>query len=411
MKVSRVERHNINKNHPMYKIVDELSFKSKNVYNYANYIIRQEFVNNKKWIRYVDLSKQIKHTDCFMDLGSNSSQMTLRILDKNWKSFFVAIKDWTKNPSKYLGRPKLPKYKDKFHGRFTVVLTNMQTHIYDNYLYFAYKDLRPFNNMIRTNITGKLLQTRFIPKADSYILEMVYEKEVPDVNIAEPKNMIGIDLGLNNFVTMTNNIGGIPIVINGKGIKSINQYYNKQLAYYSSLAKTNNNLDWTKRLQQITTKRNNKIDYFLHNSSKTVIDYCLFNNIDTIIIGKNDGWKQKSKMGEKNNQNFIQIPHAEFINKLRYKCEDNGIKLIITEESYTSKASFLDMDIIPKYREKFDYKFSGKRIKRGLYKSGEGKLINADVNGAYNIIRKVFPNVFTNGIEDIHLYPIVINVN
>ena len=408
MLITRTEKHIINKNHSMYKTIDELSFKSKNVYNYGNYIIRQEFINNGNWIRYRDLSKQIKHSDCFMDLGSNSAQMTLRILDKNWKSFFEASKDYEKYPNKYLGRPKLPKYKNKENGRFAVILTNMQTHIKDGYLYFAFKPLKPFNNMIKTNITDKLLQTRFIPKGDRYVLEIVYEKEII-ISESHYERILGIDLGLNNFVTMVNNIGETPIVINGKGIKSINQYYNKQLSHYKSLAKKENDKEWTKRLQQITSKRNNRMDNFLHKSSRYIIDYCIYSRIDTIVIGKNDKWKQDAQLG-KTTQSFVQIPYAEFINKLKYKCEDAGIKLIITEESYTSKASFIDNDKIPTYGENFNYDFSGKRIQRGLYQSNNGILVNADCNGAYNIIKKVFPNVFSNGIEGVYLHPTVTNV-
>jgi len=408
--INRVEQHRINKNHPMFEIIDDLAFKSKNVYNYGNYVIRQEFINNNNWIRYEDLSKQIKHSDCFMALGSNSAQMTLRILDKTWKSFFVAIKDWSSNPEKYLGRPKLPKYKDKNKGRFAVVLTNVQTKIINGYLYFSFRKLQQFNNIIKTNIIDKLLQTRFIPNGGEYILELVYEKEIKQ-HIKNPKNIIGIDLGVNNFVTMVNNISLKPIIINGKGIKSINQYYNKQLAHYKSISKTNNKLDWTKRLQQITNKRYNRMNNFLHKTSKYIVNYCVEHKIDTIIIGKNNNWKQESKMSKKTNQSFVQIPHAKFIEKLRYKCEDKGLNFILTEESYTSKASFIDSDIMPKYGDKVDYKFSGERIKRGLYQSKEGKLINADCNGAYNIIRKVFPNVFTEGIEGLHLHPILINVN
>lgn len=407
MIVQRVERHMINKNHVCYTKFDELCFKSKNIFNYANYTIRQEFITNGKYIKYYDLSKLLQHSESFMDLGSNSSQMTLKILDKAWKSFFVSIKDWSKHPGKYLGRPKLPKYKNK-DGRFTCVLTNMQTHIVDGYLYFAFKELKPFNNLFRTKTKGKLLHVRIVPNCNNYVLEIVYSKEVPEI-YTESKNIIGIDLGLNNFATIVNNIGSLPIIINGKGIKSYNQYWNKEASHYKSIAKTINNLDWTKRLTKITNKRNNKINYFLHKASKEVINYCLFNSVDTIVIGNNKNWKQECKLG-KTTQGFVQIPHTEFINKLKYKCEDYGIKFISTEESYTSKASFLDSDIIPKYGQKFDYEFSGKRIHRGLYKSKENILINADCNGAYNIIRKVFPNAYTNGIEGVHLHPVVINI-
>ena len=261
MLVQRIEQHQIKQSHPMYKAISNLCFKSKNVYNYGNYLIRQEFINNNKWIRYVELSKLINQSECFKDLGSNSAQMTLRILDKTWKSFFKAIKDWSKNPSKYLGKPNLPKYKKK-DGRFTCVLTNMQTHLKDGYLYFAFKELKPFNNLIKTNVKGKLLQTRFIPKNNIYILEIVYEIEVPE-QIQESKNICSIDIGVNNFVTLTNNLGLKPIVINGRALKSINQYYNKELAKYKSILKKTNKKDWSKRLDNISIKRYNRIKYFM----------------------------------------------------------------------------------------------------------------------------------------------------
>lgn len=403
MKLQRVERHIINKNHLLYEIFDELCFKSKNLYNYANYIIRQEFINNKNYIKYKDLTFQLKHSESFKDLGSNSSQHTLKMLDKSWKSFFVAIKDWSRNPSKYLGKPKLPKYKKK-DGRYICVLTNMQSQIKDGYLYFAFKPLKPFNNLIRTKVKDKHMQTRIIPKGSCYVLEIVYQKEI-ELKEVKSKNIIGIDLGLNNFATITNNIGLKPIVINGKGVKSYNQYWNKQIAKYKSLAKTNNKLDWTKRLEKLTLKRYNKIDYFMHCASKYVIDYCIENDIDTIIIGHNKEWKQESNLYKTINQGFVQIPYDLFINKLKYKCEDIGIKVIETEESYTSGTSFLDNE--EPIKENYNKK---RRIHRGLFKSNTGKLINSDVNGAYQIIKKVFSNAFANGIEGVGLHPIVISL-
>lgn len=403
LKIQRVERHIINNKHPCFRIFDELCFKSKNLYNYANYIIRQEFINNKNYIKYKDLTFQLKHSESFKDLGSNSSQHTLKMLDKSWKSFFVAIKDWSKNPSKYLGKPKLPKYKKK-DGRHICILTNMQSQIKDGYLYFAFKPLRPFNNLIKTKVTNKHMQTRIIPKGSCYVLEIVYQKEI-ELKEVKSKNIIGIDLGLNNFATITNNIGLKPIVINGKGVKSYNQYWNKQIAKYKSLAKTNNKLDWTKRLEKLTLKRYNKTDYFMHCASKYTIDYCIENDIDTIVIGHNKEWKQESNLYKTINQGFVQIPYDIFINKLKYKCEDVGIKLIETEESYTSGTSFIDNE--KPIKENYNKK---RRIFRGLFKSNTGKLINSDVNGAYQIIKKVFSDAFANGIEGVGLHPIVINL-
>lgn len=404
MIVNRTERHIINKNHVMWSACDELCFKSKNVYNYANYIMRQEFITTQKVIKYNDLTFQLKTSECFKELGSNSAQHTLKMLCKSWKSFLVSVKDYYKNPSKYFTKPRLPHYKDK-NGRHICVLTNMQTHLYDGYLYFAFKSLKVFNNMIRTKVTSKHLQTRIIPKGGNYILEIVYEKEVSDISTQESKNIASIDLGVNNFVTIANNIGAKSIIINGKGIKSYNVYWNKQMAKYKSIAKKENKLDWTKRQQRLTNKRNNKMEYFMHKTSKEVINYCLSLNIDTIVVGLNKEWKQESNMHKSVNQTFVQIPYDKFISKLAYKCEDVGIKFITHEESYTSGTSFIDGETPNK-----EFYNKSRRIVRGLFKSNDGTLINSDLNGAYQIMKKVFPNVFTNGILGVDLHPVVINL-
>jgi len=410
VKSNRVEQHQINKHNPVWKLIDDYCLRSKNLYNYANYIIRQEFINNSKWIRCSTIDKMLQNSEPYKELGSQASQKTLELLDKNWKSFFVAIKDWSKNPSKYLGRPRLPKYKDK-NGRSIFILKNIQFNIKDGYLRFSFRPLYPLNNIFKTNVKGKLMQVRFIPKGSSYILEITYEIDVPEIN-QDINNIIGIDLGLNNFATITNNIGLKPIVINGKIIKSINQYYNKKKAEYVSDLKKRHDRNWSNKLQRLTDKRNNKIKDYIHKTSRYIINYCIDNNIDTIVIGNNKNWKQEIELGKRINQNFVQIPYEMLISQLQYKTQNVGIKVIVTEESYTSKASFLDNDELPKYKKDSDnkYKFSGKRIKRGMYKSKEGILVNADVNGSYNIIRKVVPNAFANGIEGVGLHPIRVNV-
>ena len=294
--MERIERHVINKNHPMYTACDLLCFQSKNMYNLCNYTIRQAFIKDGVVKKYGDLNKELKHTDAFKELGSNSAQMITKILCKNWKSFLVAVKDYTMNPDKYFAKPKIPKYLKK-DGRFVCTLTNWQTQIHDGYLYFAFKRLKPFNSMFRTKVTGYHLSTRIVPKGGCYILEIVYKTEPRQMNL--DKNIIvSIDLGVNNFVTMVNNIGEKPIVINGKGIKSYNQYWNKEIAKYRSIAKTANNLDWTKRLQQLTDKRNFKMDYFMHCASKWIINYCIEHNVGTIVVGKNNKWKQECDMGK-----------------------------------------------------------------------------------------------------------------
>lgn len=386
----------------MYEACDLLCLQSKNMYNLCNYTMRQAFINDGVVKKYGDLNKELKHTDAFKELGSNSAQMVTKILCKNWKSFLVAVADYTKNPSKYLGKPKIPKYLKK-NGRFVCTLTNWQTQIHDGYLYFAFKRLKPFNNMFRTKVTGYHLSTRIVPRGGCYVLEIIYRKEPQQLNL-DRNRIISIDLGVNNFVTMVNNIGKQPIVINGKGIKSYNQYWNKEISKYRSIAKTVNGLDWTKKMQQLTTKRNFKMEYFMQCVSKYIINYCIENNIGTIVVGKSDKWKQRCNKSKFVNQNFVQIPYEKFIDKLEYKSENYGIQFIKHEESYTSGTSFLDNEMPNK--ENYNKE---RRLYRGLFISNQGVLINADVNGAYQIMKKVFSNI-TNEIVGEHLHPVIINV-
>ena len=234
-------------------------------------------------------------------------------------------------------------------------------------------------------------------------MEIVYEIEVPDIN-RESKNIAAIDLGVDNLITMTNNIGLKPIIINGKGIKSINQYYNKRLAKEKSSLKIRNGKDWSRKLNTITFKRFQRIKNYMHNTSCYIVNWCIENNIDTLVVGKNDEWKQESTMCKKSNQNFIMIPYQMLLQQLKYKCENVGIKYIEYEETYTSGTSFLDEE--EPIKQNYD---KSRRIQRGLFKSGTGLLINSDVNGSLQIMKKVFPNAISRyGIEAV-LTPVVIN--
>lgn len=404
MIVQRTEKHIINKNHKAYKVFDNYCFKAKNIYNLANYTQRQLFIENKPILKYEDLSKELKHTESFKDIGSNSAQMTLKLVCKNWKSFLVSVKDYSKNPSKYLGKPKMPKYKDK-NGRSIFIMTNMQTQIKNNYLFFAFKPLKFLNNTFRINFKGKLLQTRVVPKGTCYVLELVYETNIPDL-LPSNNRIVGIDLGVNNLATCVNNIGVKPIVINGKPIKSINQYYNKKKSKLQSKLKKRHDRNWSNKLDKLQFKRDNKIDYYLHCASKSIINYCVGLNIDTVIIGLNKTWKQESNLTKSANQNFISIPYDKLINMITYKCEDVGIKVITNNESYTSGCSFLDNEVIGK--ESYN---KSRRIKRGLFKSNKGIIINSDVNGAYNIIKNAISEAFkVDEIEGVHLHPIRVNI-
>ena len=398
-KITRCEQHNIKYGTDFYKFIDEMCFKSKNLYNYANYIIRQEFINNGNWIKYNQLFQLVKESEPYKDIGNNTGQGTLRILDKNWKAFFKAIKDWKKNPSKYLGRPKIPKYKDK-DGRFVLSLDSNKVKLKDGYVYFAWKPFKPYNNMFKTNAQERILQCRFIPRCGKYVMEIVYEIEVPDISETSDR-VAAIDIGVDNFITMVNNIGENPIAVKGGVIKSINQFYNKQKANIQSELKKVNGKDWSKKLQKLTDKRYEMIKYQMHCISKYVVDWCVLYGIDTLIVGHNDEWKQK-KQGM---QNFTYIPYELFIQMLAYKCENNGIRFIENEEAYTSGTSFLDNE--DPVKENYNKE---RRVHRGLFIADCGKKINADVNGAYQILKKVIPDAFSKGIEGAGSHPTIINL-
>lgn len=382
----------------MFQICDEYCFKSKNLYNFANYMVRQEFINNSNFLNYYDIDRAIKKEKPYKDIGSNSGQMTLKILEQNWKSYFAAIKDWSKNIHKYLGKPKLPNYLDVENGRFVWVMTNIQSKVIDGELVFSFKPVREFGGIIKTKIQGKHMQTRIVPRRNIYVLEIVYQIEIGD-DFTRSNRILGMDLGLNNLITTQNNFGEKPFVINGKPIKSMNSYYNKIAAKARSELKKTNNKNWSNRLDRMLIKRNNKIDHYMHCATRWIVDYCFAMKVDTVVIGKNKGWKQGLRM-----KNFIAVPFEKLIHQLQYKLVQRGVKVILTEESYTSIASFADMDRLSKSS------FSGERIQRGLYRSKDRTLVNADVNGAGNIIRKVFPKSFEDGIEGVCLHPTIINI-
>ena len=417
MKTNRVEQHRIKKNHKFFTIMDDLCLKSKNMYNYGNYIIRQEFIETSKekeqglresanWIQYNKLFDMVKDSEPYKELGSNVGQATLRKLDKAWKSFFESIKDYSKNPDKYLGRPKMPGYLPKESGRYECDLDNNKFKVIDGYVYFCWKPLKVMNNTFMTNIPEgtKLMQLRFVPKNGEYIMEVVYQIEIPDIE-EKAERIASIDLGVDNLMTITSNCGIKPLVINGKPLKSINQYYNKKISEMRSELKKRHNADWSKEMQRFTIKRNNKVDDYIQKATKIVIDFCKENNIDTLVCGYNSGWKQESDMNKKTNQKFISIPHESIVYRLKYKCENEGIVFKTPEESFTSGTSFLDGE--EPIKENYD---KSRRVHRGLFVSNNGIKINADVNGSYQITKKVFPNAYSNGIVGVGLHPTVVNI-
>ena len=403
---SRVEKHLIKKNHPYYSMLDNFCFVSKNLYNHANYIVRNEFCKSGQWIKYGALDKLLKNDIEYPDYRAmptaQSAQQTLRLLDKNWKSFFASIKDWSKNKDKYLGRPKLPKYKSK-NGRNILILTNQEVKLKpDNLIHFP----KSFNGLIikpqfvdRDNFVS-FQQIRFIPHKNHIVVELVYNIEIPDTCL-DGDRYIAIDIGVNNLATVCNNFYAQSFIINGKPVKSMNQYYNKEISHYSELAKRMNDMDFTKRMDSITNKRNRKIDDYMHKASRLIINYCIKNKVSKVVIGNNKGWKQNSEMSKRVNQHFTQIPHMRFIEMIQYKAKEYGIEVILTEESYTSGTSFIDDEEPIKKNYNKD-----RRVYRGLFVSNDGIQINADLNGAYQIMKKVFPIKWNRGCV---LHPVVVN--
>jgi len=379
--------------------LNKLCHISKNLYNEANYIIRQEFTKGKHrtYLNYYEMYKIMKDKVTFKQLPCNTSQQILMVLDRNWKSFFRSIKDWSKNKSKYRGQPNLPKYKKK-DGSFMLIFTSIQCKIRDGELIFP----KVINMKIKTRLKDvKLNQTRIIPKGIGYVLEIVYTKEVKILELNK-NNILGIDMGVRNFITMGNNIGLKPIVVKGGVIKSTNQFYNKQLAKLQNKYDTLKIKKNTKKLSKLNDKKYKKMEDYFHKTSRFVIRHCIENNIGTIVIGYNKLWKQETKLGKKNTQNFVGIPFYKLVQKLSYKSEEVGIELIKIEEGHTSKCSFLDNEPI-----EHSENYVGKRVSRGVFRSEQGTLINADVNASYNIIKKAIPNAFgkADGIEGVALHP------
>ncbi|MCC3416366.1 MULTISPECIES: transposase [unclassified Microcoleus] len=401
------ERHIIKSKERRFVQIDELAFKSKNLYNAANYVLRQSFIYGWGYVNYNEMNRLMKSHAAYKAMPAKVSQQILMLLDKNWKSFFEALKAYKKDASKFTGRPKLPKYKDKVKGRNILVYTIQA--ISSRQLKNGIIKLSGTEILIKTKVNPeRICQVRLVPKCDAYVIEVIYDE--PESTASSNNFVASIDLGLDNLVALTSNQPGfIPLLINGRPLKSINQFYNKRSSQLQSQLKGERKT--SPRLQRLTRCRNQKVDNYLHHTSRLIVELLTANQIGTLVIGKNAQWKTEINLGKRTNQNFVSIPHARLIEMLEYKARLVGIKVIVQEESYTSKSSFLNLDPIPVYghTSALDVVFSGRRIKRGLYRTSVGQLINSDVNGSYNILRKAIPNAFGNGIESCVVQPRRVN--
>jgi IS605 OrfB family transposase len=385
--------------------LSRLCHHSKNLYNQANYIIRQTLLKTGKWTRYQELAGKLKNLESYKALPAQTAQQTLKTLDRSWKAFFQATREWNKNPDKFLGRPKMPGYKEK-NGERILIFTNQQCRIKGREIKFP-KRVNP-KIRIRTRLDDEtpLREIRIVPRGWGYVLEVVYRKTIVEPQKLDHRRMVGVDLGLRNTVTMVNNIGCEPIAVKGGALKSINQYYNKERARLQSIY-DRQGIKTGSRLLRLTERRSRKIHDFFHKLSRRIVEWCVRHGVGTIVVGYNGGgWKQSPRLGRRNNQNFVQIPFRKLLQQVRYKAEEAGITVLVRDESHTSKCSFLDLEPLGHRGE-----YAGRRISRGLFRSNKGVVINADVNAAYNIIRKAFPEAFADGIEGVGLHPARMDLN
>ena len=447
----RVIKFEVNGKHKLYPYFEDYCKKAKNLYNVTNYNIRQVMTGIKKkpserQENEVNVLKNIEQTlpqmnairtndkgkkqgktvteftmptekkwflsynflDCLLKVNNDAdyralpaqvNQQVMKRCVKNWKSYFSSLKQYKKTPDAFTGQPKIPKYKKSNMDNviFTAIVCNLK--FKDNKCYIKFPKteeqlcvgeyLSPDTKLQQVEVSpyyGKFLVTVIIKDKD------ITPKEV------KPKRVFAIDPGVNNFATISNNIGAVPIIIKGGVIKSRNQYFNKTRAkLLSDLQKgmdSSHSPKNSKRLNSLSRNRQNFLKDYFYKIAHSIVRAAVSNDVDTVIVGSNAGWKQAVNIGKKNNQNFVNIPYAKFNGILEYLCLKNNIRYIEVNEAYTSRASFLDFDEIPNYGDKDIPEFSGKRIKRGLYKSGNGQIINADINGASNILRKTVPSAF-----------------
>lgn len=375
----------------------DLCHNCKNLYNLALYYCNMNYEIMDENLNYYDLNFMLRWKEQYRILPCNTSAMVLRTLDKNWKSYFRALKDYKKNWKKYKKKPRPPRKKPE-DGEILARFTYAQIQIKNGILKFPKKANLP---PIYPKIAKKLKEVRIIPLGIKYKIEIVYEKKEQDLKLNK-KNIFSIDLGLNNIIAGVNNNGFKPFIIKGGIAKSNNHYYNKKFAYYRSIENKKGNFRDTKRIKRLHLKHNNKINLFFHRVSKQIIEYCKENDIGTVIIGYNKDWKQNINLGKKTNQNFVQLPFLKLVNQLKYKGELIGIDVQTISEEYTSQKC-CRCGIIDKKN----------RIKRGLYICKKcGLKINADINASYNIMKKAFPNsISVEGIQVFQLTPQIFTKN
>ena len=372
-----VEKHIIKPHHKYYDELDHLCLLSKNLYNSTLYTVRQYYFANKQFLSYQAVNKLFVSSNQpdYRALPTRVSQHTQMLVDYNFRSFFALLK--LKAKGKYDKSVKIPKYLNKKSGRQVV-------HYEKGALSFKAKGfikLSKTNIKIKTKLTKETVQfVRLVPKNNYVVIEIGYNVNEPELKVNN--NVLAIDIGVNNIASCVTTDGD-KYLVNGRQLKYINHNYNKAVADAKSKLKITHNQDSSKYIIQITNKRNHRINDYLHKITTYIVNHAVSKNIGTIVVGYNKEWKQDTNMGKVNNQNFVNIPFYRLINLLAYKCRLKGIKFQTITEAYTSKCSFVDNEEIKKHQS-----YSGRRISRELFKTKNGLIINADINGAYNILKK-----------------------
>ncbi|HRT02057.1 MAG TPA: transposase, partial [Fervidobacterium sp.] len=365
---------------------------SKNLYNATFYAIRQYYFTEKKYLRYESAYHALKDNENYKLLNTDIAQQTMKVVDRNFKSFFALI-DKAKQCDYKFSNIKLPHYLPK-DGYFMLIIPRFT--VKDGY--FTVPMSNAFKKEFGTvklpfpkNLDKKQVkEIHIIPKHNCKFFEIdfVYIQEQQTMQL-NPNNALGIDLGLDNLATCVTNTGA-SFIVDGKKLKSINQWYNKENARLQSIKDKQGIKGLTNRQYRLLTKRNNRVNYYMNKTARIIVNYCIQNNIGNIVVGYNLDWKRNINIGSCNNQNFTQIPHGNLRVKIKSLCERYGINYVEQEESYTSQADFFANDTLPVYNadNPQEYNFSGKRISRGQYRTYQGTIINADCNGALNILRK-----------------------
>src|SRR5271157_646073 len=376
-----------------------LCHRTKNLHNLANFYVRQELFHLESVLTYYDLDFMLHGSHAYQALPAQTAQQVLRQVAGEWRAFFAACKAYRNDPRKFLGAPRPPRYKPR-GGENIAVFTNQQCRIKGGWLHFPAKaDLPP----IRTRVQI-FQQVRVVPKGSYYVIEIVYNVEAIDLGL-DKQRALGVDLGVVNLVTAASNTGILPFAIKGGAAKSVNQFYNKRLAQLRSVAARANNTRNTRRIARFNWIRANKILDIFHKVSRTIVKFCIQNNIGTIAVGYNPRWKQSCRLGRQVNQSFINLPFLSLVEQIQYKAELHGITVILVDERYTSRCSALDLEVIG-----WHARYAGRRVRRGLFQAHSSILINADVNAAYNILRQAVPEAFADGIEGVGLHPVLVGI-